>query len=238
MQYAGAIRIDHILGLKRFYLIPRGLRADQGAYVRFPFESLLAAIAQESVANQCIVIGEDLGTVPPGFQDTLARFGIWSFQVMLFQRAADGGFIAPDLYRENALVTFATHDLPTFAGWTSGHDLAVKRSLGLDPGESDGDRANAKDALARSMAWRGLQTVDWLSVTRFLADTPSRLLMVNLEDALGEMNQVNVPGTVHEHPNWRRRLPAMLEDLPASSALPAVTAIMDTSGRSSGGASH
>ncbi len=156
MQYAGAIRIDHILGLKRFYLIPRGLRADQGAYVRFPFESLLAAAAQESVANQCIVIGEDLGTVPPGFQDTLARFGIWSFQVMLFQRAADNGFIAPDLYRENALVTFATHDLPTFAGWMSGHDLAVKRSLGHDPGESDSDRANAKDALARSMAWRGL----------------------------------------------------------------------------------
>jgi 4-alpha-glucanotransferase len=234
MQYAGAIRIDHILGLKRFYLIPRGLRADQGAYVRFPFESLLAAAAQESVANQCIVIGEDLGTVPPGFQDTLARFGIWSFQVMLFQRAADGGFIAPDLYRENALVTFATHDLPTFAGWVSGHDLAVKRSLGLDPGESDSERANAMDALARSMAWRGLHTVDWLSVTQFLAETPSRLLMVSLEDALSEIDQVNVPGTVNEHPNWRRRLPVLLEDLPASSALPAVAAIMDTSGRNSG----
>src|SRR5262249_43018409 len=93
MQYAGAIRIDHILGLKRFYLIPPGVRADQGAYVRFPFEALLAAAAEESNAYRCIVIGEDLGTVPPGFQDTLARFGIWSFQVMLFQRAADGGFI-------------------------------------------------------------------------------------------------------------------------------------------------
>lgn len=234
MQYAGAIRIDHILGLKRFYLIPRGLRADQGAYVRFPFESLLAAVAQESIANRCIVIGEDLGTVPPGFQDTLARFGVWSFQVMLFQRAADGGFIAPDLYRENALVTFATHDLPTFGGWMSGHDLAVKRSLNLDPGESDSNRAKATDALARSMAWRGLQTVDWLSVTRFLADTPSRLLMVSLEDALGEIDQVNVPGTVNEHPNWRRRLPVMVEDLPASSALPAVAAIINASGRSSG----
>jgi 4-alpha-glucanotransferase len=233
MQYAGAIRIDHILGLKRFYLIPRGFRADQGAYVRFPFEALLAAAAQESVANHCIVIGEDLGTVPPSFQDTLARYGIWSFQVMLFQRAADGGFIAPDLYRANALVTIATHDLPTFVGWNSGHDLAVKRGLDIDPGESDSDRAAARDALARAMAWRGLSTVDFLSVTRFLADTPSRLLMVSLEDALGDIEQVNLPGTVDEHPNWRRRLSMPLEDLLESSALPAVANMMETSGRKS-----
>ncbi len=213
MQYAGAIRIDHILGLKRFYLIPRGFRPDQGAYVRFPFEALLAAAAEESIANRCIVIGEDLGTVPPGFQDTLARYGIWSFQVMLFQRAADGGFIAPDLYRANALVTFATHDLPTFSGWVSGHDLTVKRGLDLDPGESDSDRVAAKEALGRAMAWRGLPTVDFLSVTRLLADTPSRLLMVSLEDALGDVEQVNLPGTVDEHPNWRRRLSVPLEDL-------------------------
>jgi 4-alpha-glucanotransferase len=224
MQYAGAIRIDHILGLKRFYLVPRGLRADQGAYVRFPFEALLAAAAQESIANECIVIGEDLGTVPPGFQDTLARYGIWSFQVMLFQRAADGGFIAPEHYRENALVTFATHDLPTFAGWVSGHDLAIKRGLGLDPGETDYERAAAKEVLGRAMAWRGLPAVDWLSVVRFLADTPSRLLLVSLEDVLGELNQVNLPGTIDEHPNWRRRL-----DLPARALFeaPAVQSRVD-----------
>jgi 4-alpha-glucanotransferase len=234
MQYAGAIRIDHVLGLKRSYLIPRGLRADQGAYVRFPFEALLAAAAQESVANRCIVIGEDLGTVPPGFQDTLARYGIWSFQVMLFQRAADGGFVAPDHYRESALVTFATHDLPTFNGWVSGHDLALKRGLNLDPGESDEDRAAAKEALGRAMAWRGLPTVDFLSVTRFLADTPSRLLIVSLEDALGDVEQVNLPGTVDEHPNWRRRLSIPLEDLLGSSALPAVAKIMAATSRANG----
>jgi 4-alpha-glucanotransferase len=234
MQYAGAIRIDHILGLKRFYLIPLGMRADQGAYVRFPFEALLAAAAEESVANKCIVIGEDLGTVPPGFQDMLARYGIWSFQVMLFQRAADGGFIAPEHYRKNALVTFATHDLPTFAGWLSGHDLAVKRGLGLDPGESDSERMAAKEALGRAMAWRGLPGTDWLSATRFLADTPSRLLLVSLEDAVGDVNQVNLPGTIDEHPNWRRRVPVQLEGLLQSSALPAVAAVMDTRGRRSG----
>jgi 4-alpha-glucanotransferase len=231
MQYAGAIRIDHILGLKRFYLIPRGFRADQGAYVRFPFEALLAAAAQESITNECIVIGEDLGTVPPGFQDTLARYGIWSFQVMLFQRAADGGFIAPEHYRENALVTFATHDLPTFAGWIAGHDLAVKRGLGLDPGETDHDRAAANEALGRAMAWRGLPTMDLLSAVRFLADTPSRLLLVSLEDALSEVEQVNLPGTIDEHPNWRRRPSVLLEELLQASTLPAVAAVMATAGR-------
>ena len=234
MQYAGAIRIDHILGLKRFYLIPLGMRADQGAYVRFPFEAMLAAAAQESLANKCIVIGEDLGTVPSGFQDMLTRYGIWSFQVMLFQRAADGGFIAPEHYRENALATFATHDLPTFAGWLSGHDLTVKRGLGHDSGESDDDRVAAKEALGRAMAWRGLPAVDWLSATRFLADTPSRLLLVSFEDAVGDINQVNLPGTIDEHPNWRRRLPVQLEDLLQSSALPAAAAVMETSGRRSG----
>jgi 4-alpha-glucanotransferase len=207
MQYAGAIRLDHVLGLKRLYLVPSDVEADHGAYVRLPFEQLLAAAADESVRNRCIVIGEDLGTVPPGFRETLAEWGLWSYHVMLFERAADGGFIAPDLYRENALVTFATHDLPTFAGWTSRHDLGVKRALNIDPGESDNDRIAALDALQRAMAWQGLPSLDHASVTRFLAKTPSRLLVVTIEDVLGLMEQVNVPGTVHEHPNWRRRVP-------------------------------
>ena len=132
---------------------------------------------------------------------------------MLFERAADGGFIAPDLYRENALVTFATHDLPTFTGWLTRHDLDVKRGLGIDPGESNDDRTTALDALQRAMTWQGLPSLDYPSITRFLAETPSRLLVVTTEDVLGLVEQVNVPGTIHEHPNWRRRLPVSLESL-------------------------
>src|SRR5262249_24333706 len=135
MRHAGAIRLDHVLGLKRFYVVPQGKGAAQGAYIRFPFEAMLAVAAQESGADKGIVIGEDLGTVPEGFRDTLTDWGLWSYHVLLFERAADGGFISPDLYRERGLVTFATHDLPTFAGWASNSDLAVKRGLGLDPGE-------------------------------------------------------------------------------------------------------
>jgi 4-alpha-glucanotransferase len=213
MQYAGAIRLDHVLGLKRLYLVPGNVQADRGAYIRFPFEQLLAAAADESLHSQCIIIGEDLGTVPPHFRETLAEWGLWSYHVTLFERATDGGFIAPDLYRENALVTFATHDLPTFAGWTARHDLGIKRALGIDPGESDSDRIAALEALQRAMAWQGLPSLDYPSVTRFLAKTPSRLLVVTIEDVLGLVEQVNVPGTTHEHPNWQRRLPVSLVDL-------------------------
>jgi 4-alpha-glucanotransferase len=228
MQYAGAIRLDHVLGLKRLYLVPSDVAADHGAYVRLPFEQLLATAADESIRNRCIVIGEDLGTVSPGFRETLAEWGLWSYHVMLFERAADGGFIAPDLYRENALVTFATHDLPTFAGWTSRHDLGVKRALNIDPGESDNDRIAALDALQRAMAWQGLPSLDHASVTRFLAKTPSRLLVVTIEDVLGLVEQVNVPGTIHEHPNWRRR--ASITDL--ANQLAAVADVIGV-GRSS-----
>ena len=133
---------------------------------------------------------------------------------MLFERAADGGFIAPDHYRPNALVTFATHDLPTFAGWSARHDLGVKRALGIDPGESDGDRIAALEALQRAMAWQGLPSLDYPSITRFLAKTPSRLLVVTMEDVLGLVEQVNVPwAPIDQHPNWRRRLPVSLESV-------------------------
>jgi 4-alpha-glucanotransferase len=123
MRYAGAVRLDHVLGLNRLFLIPSGLPATQGTYVRLPFEPLLAVIAQQSVQNRCILIGEDLGTVPEHFRETLARWGIWSYQVMLFQRDANGHFLPPESYRKNAVAAFATHDLPTFSGWAEGHDF-------------------------------------------------------------------------------------------------------------------
>ena len=231
MRYAGAVRLDHVMALQRLYQIPAGMRGDQGAYIRFPFAQMLAAVAEESAANRCIVIGEDLGTVPENFRETVGAAGIWSYQVMLFQRAADGGFIAPDHYRENALVTFGTHDLPTFSGWKSGHDLGVKRMLGLDPGETSETRKAAQEAMARTMAWHGFPALDYPNVIGFLASTPSRLLCVSVEDVLQLTEQVNVPGTVAEHPNWRRRLPVDLENLGEVPMLKTVAEILAAKGR-------
>jgi 4-alpha-glucanotransferase len=232
MRYAGAIRLDHVLALQRLYLVPAGMSADKGVYVRFPFHALLAVIAQESVAHRCLVIGEDLGTVPENFRETLADWGFWSYQVMLFERAWDGAFRAPEHYRENALATFATHDLPTFAGWRTSRDLAVKRELGIDPGETDDERNAAQAALRHALSARGMETVDVLSVTKYLAAASSRLLIVSLEDAVGVAEQVNLPGTVDEHPNWRRRLPVDVADLKRDSTLPDMAQIMRDAGRS------
>jgi 4-alpha-glucanotransferase len=231
MRNAGAIRLDHVLGFKRLYLIPDGMRPDQGVYVRFPFEALLAVSAQESVRNRCIVIGEDLGTVPQGFRETLSSWGLWSYQVMLFERAPDGSFLRPDSYRENALVTFSTHDLATFAGWARGHDLDVKRRLNMDPGETEEDRKAAQLALRRALSVAGTEEPDFTAVARYLAQTPARLMVVAIEDALGIRDQTNIPATIDEHPNWRRRLPVELEDLKLQPGLTAVADVLASAGR-------
>ena len=231
MRYAGAVRLDHVLGLKRLFLIPAGLSAAQGTYVRFPFETLLAVAAQESVAHRCVVIGEDLGTVPEGFRDTLADWGVWSYQVMMFERDWEGRFRAPESYVANALATFNTHDLSTFAGWAANHDLAVKREIGIDPGESDEDRARARAALRDALALPHGAEPDFPAVAAYLARTPSRLLMVAMEDVLGIPDQPNVPGTVHEHPNWRRRLPVTLEDIAQDKGLAGLAEVMTAAGR-------
>jgi len=231
MHYAGAIRLDHVLGLKRLYIIPHGMRAIQGAYIRFPFEALLAVAAHASVEHRCIVIGEDLGTVPDNFRETLADWGLWSYQVMLFERRWDGTFAPPESYRQNALVTFGTHDVSTFAGWRDHRDLIVKQALGMDPGETSEQRHGAFHALNQALRQHGIEGTDFPAVAKFLADTPCRLLMISLEDLLGITDQVNLPGTVDEHPNWRQRLPIVLEELRNHEAVVRVAQIMSSAGR-------
>jgi 4-alpha-glucanotransferase len=213
MRYAGAIRLDHVLGLKRLYLVPHGFSAKEGVYVQMPFEALLAATAQESLRHRCVVIGEDLGTVPEGFREAMADWGIWSYLVMMFERDDHGRFRGIGHYAENALVTFNTHDLSTYAGWRCFSDLKLKRSLGLDPGESDDARWHALTMLSDVLRHHAIDSHDLFAVVKFLAQTKSRLLAISLEDLLGVIDQPNIPGTVDEHPNWRRRLPLELGEI-------------------------
>jgi 4-alpha-glucanotransferase len=222
MRHAGAIRLDHVLGLKRLYLVPHGFAADNGVYVQMPFEALLAATALESVAHRCVVIGEDLGTVPEGFREQIADWGIWSYQVMMFERDDDGKFRGIDHYAPNALVTFNTHDLSTYAGWRSFSDLARKRSLGIDPGESDDARWHALAMLTDVLRRHGIDRHDLNAVVGFLARTESRLLAISLEDLLGVIDQPNIPGTVDEHPNWRQRLPLAIDEIASAIDVPAL----------------
>ncbi len=216
MRHAGAIRLDHVLGLKRLYLVPHGFAADNGAYVQMPFEALLAATAQESTKHRCVVIGEDLGTVPEGFREQMAEWGIWSYQVMMFERDDQGLFRGIDHYTPNALVTFNTHDLSTYAGWRSFSDLKLKRSIGIDPGESDDARWHALSMLSNVLRHHAIDDHDLYAVAGFLARTKSRLLAISLEDLLGVVDQPNIPGTVNEHPNWRQRLPLTIDAMAAA----------------------
>ncbi|WP_398477535.1 4-alpha-glucanotransferase [Tardiphaga sp.] len=213
MRYAGAIRLDHVLGLNRLYVVPHGYRPNNGAYVKMPLEALLAVTAQESVDNNCVVIGEDLGTVPDGFRDHMAAWGIWSYLVMMFERDERYAFRGIDYYQPNALVTFNTHDLPTYSGWRSYHDLQLKRSIGIDPGESDDARRYALQMLDEVLRQNGIDRTDFYGVAHFLARTRTRLEAIALEDLLGVTDQPNIPGTIDEHPNWRQRLPATVEHL-------------------------
>jgi 4-alpha-glucanotransferase len=213
MRHAGAVRLDHAFGLRRLYLVPRGFGPANGAYVQMPFEALLAATALESVANRCVVIGEDLGTVPEGFREQMNGWGIWSYLVMMFEQDDNKVFRNADYYIADALVTFNTHDLSTYAGWRSFSDLKTKRALGIDPGETDQGRWDALGQLDDLLRRHGIPNHDLYAVASFLARTRSRMMAVSMEDLLGLTDQPNIPGTVNEHPNWRRRLPVSIEHL-------------------------
>jgi 4-alpha-glucanotransferase len=152
---------------------------------------------------------------------------------MLFEREGDGHFRPPEAYPEEALATFNTHDLPTLRGWLEGHDLRTKRALGLDSRESDDTRAWARQCLEAALGERNLSVGGHLLVglARFLSRTPSRLVAIALDDIAGALDQINIPGTFDEHPNWCRRMPVSLEDLDQNEDLNAVGAAFAQSGR-------
>ena len=148
---------------------------------------------------------------------------------MLFERAADGSFALPESYPEDALVAFGTHDVATFSGWMTEHDLAIKEALGINPGETRDERRRTFEALRLAL---GHQEADFHAVAEHLSYAPSRLLVVAMEDVLNVNEQVNLPGTIDEHPNWRGRLPISLEDFWQHVGLKRLAAMLETRGRS------
>jgi 4-alpha-glucanotransferase len=232
MRHAGALRLDHVLGLKRLFMIPRG--GAGGTYVRFPFEPLLRVISEESHCHSCIVIGEDLGNVPEGFRDVLAQWGLWGCRVMLFEREHDGDFRVPAQYPAQTLASFNTHDLPSFRGWMEGHDLLVRKAIGVAPGESDEARAKSQAALRKALAqWAPAYDPDDIAaLVAFLGATPCPLAVIALDDILGVRDQVNIPATVAQHPNWRRKLPVAIEELKRYVGLARVAQAFAQAGRS------
>ena len=241
MCHAGALRLDHAMGLQRLYWIPEGESAREGAYVRYPFRALLEAVAEESCVFGTIVIGEDLGTVPAGFTDTMVRAGLLSYQVLYFGRSGQR-FQPPEDYRREALVCASTHDLPTLKGWWTGTDIdwrvrtgrATKAEAEIRRQDRLAERTGLIEALAEAgllpapaaahaLAAPALSDAALIAAHRFLARTPSRLFAVQLDDALGTVEQANLPGTVDEHPNWRRKMAVGIEELRDHALFRAVT---------------
>ena len=215
MRHARLLRIDHVMGLQRAFWIPRGRSAEEGAYVGYDLDAMLGIVALESVRNRCVVVGEDLGTVPEGFRERLRDAGVLGSRLIYFERDASGGFLPPPAYPRLAAASIGTHDLPPLAGWWLGTDLGVNGAVE--------DRDRSRLALIDALEGSGAAGPDCArrlrrnvgkakaipelteATHRFLAATPSLLHVVALEDVLGETGAVNVPGTVDEHPNWRRR---------------------------------
>ena len=232
LRHAGALRIDHVLGLFRQFWIPQGMSGAEGAYVRFPADDLLGILALESTRANALVVGEDLGTVPPEVPPALARWGVLSSKVLVFERAPGGAFRAPREYPRMALATANTHDLAPLAGWWDGRDVQRRREVGLLADDAAAASATAerrvdRTALLRLLVDEALLEREVLddeaavdeprvraAVHALLRRTPAWLVGLSLEDLVGEAEPVNVPGVGTDlYPAWQRRLTMPLEAL-------------------------
>lgn len=245
MRHAGALRLDHVMGIQRLYFIPESESAQFGAYVRYPMKEMLEILSDASWKMRCIVVGENLGTVPIGFNDAMTGAGLLGYRILYFTRG-EGRMAAPAEYPREAMVCASTHDLPTLKGWWTGSDIAwrlkVERITEEEAELFRKDRELDKQLLLVTLADEGLidrqiadaarsgdmppEMSDWivLAVHRMLARTPSRLFAVQLDDALGVTEQPNLPGTTDEHPNWRRKTPVTIEALADHPGLRALAA--------------
>ncbi|WP_394244869.1 4-alpha-glucanotransferase [Vibrio astriarenae] len=233
MKHCGSLRIDHVLGLLRLWWIPKGENATNGAYIYYPVEDMLAILALESHRHECSVIGEDLGTVPDEIVGILRDAGVHSYKVFFFETSEDdGGYISPAHYADQSMSALCTHDMPTLRGFWHCDDLKMGRELGLYPNEQQleglfADRLKSKQGILDSVAWHGYlpegvgRDAQYVPMDTSLAEAlqlhvaagSSTLLSVQLEDWLEMDKPVNIPGTVDEYPNWRRKLSMNLDQI-------------------------
>ncbi|MEZ5352584.1 MAG: 4-alpha-glucanotransferase [Bryobacteraceae bacterium] len=256
-RHGGALRIDHVMRLFRLYWIPDGFAASEGTYVRDYHDDLLRVLALESVREQVLIVGEDLGTVEPWMREALARTGILSYRLFYFEKHPDGAFRRPREYPAQALVSSTTHDLPTLSGFWAGRDIDVRFALGLLGDEANRDRVREQRRVEKHRMLDALIGEGFLpgnfsraaadgpelsgelhnAITGYLASTPSLLLTLNQEDLTKEVDQQNVPATTWEYPNWRRKMRFSVEDLSRDPKAAAFAQMMrhwlDRTGRAS-----
>lgn len=231
MRAAGALRLDHVMALRRLFWIAPG--GGGGAYMHYRIDEMMAIVALESVRQRCLVIGEDLGTVPPEVQQAMQQYGLLSYCPLYFEHDEEGGFRAPGDWKPHSLAVAGTHDLPTLRGFWRGEDIALRRKLGLYPAEQafrkhSVERAADRARLLLALEAEGLQPAGeaarpapleltpelGTALHELLGRTASQLVGVQLEDVLLQLEQVNLPGTTEDRwPNWRRKLELELDAL-------------------------
>jgi 4-alpha-glucanotransferase len=230
MRHAGGLRIDHVMGLQHLYCIPEGCSPAEGAYVGYAIDDLIGILALESHRHRCLVVGEDLGTVPEGFRERLITANILSYRVLFFEQNWDeGGFILPEDYPRLGLAVASNHDLPTLVGWWEGRDINLKERLGLYPSRDEAgyqrdlrekDRASIVEAFRSEglLEAHGELSAEQFTIAahNFLARSGCALVVAQMDDLLGEADQVNVPGTSVQNPNWRRKYKMTVEEIASS----------------------
>ena len=237
MRYYGALRLDHVMSLFRLWWVPGGVSPRDGAYVHYPLEQFLTILALESARAACLVVGEDLGVVPDEMRRAMPDLGLYHYKVLLFEQK-DGRFLQPQEYVKRALATVTTHDMPTLKSYWEGRDIELRRSLNMYPSEeierevAEG-RGRDRHALLAALKEQGLlPSADFndqhpftpelaQSLHLYLARSAAILAAVQMEDLLGMVEPVNIPGTHTEYPNWQRKLSENIEAVAARQDLAA-----------------
>jgi 4-alpha-glucanotransferase len=215
LRHAGGVRIDHVMGLARLWVVPQGMKSSDGAYLRMPVDDLMRLVVLESQRHRAVILGEDLGTLPHGFSEKLNTAGIAGLRVLWFERYGKH-YTPPSGWTRTAVAMTTTHDLPTVAGWWQGNDIRWREKLSM-AGDDDAVRAEDRAALWEAFNHSGATHAaqppasDGAAVTyaacAHLGRAACTLALLPIEDALSLSEQPNLPGTTDEHPNWRRRLP-------------------------------
>jgi (1->4)-alpha-D-glucan 1-alpha-D-glucosylmutase len=247
MRDSGALRMDHVMGLRRLFWVMRGLPAREGAYVLYPFEDMLGILALESQRNRCLVIGEDLGTVPDEVRHALQPMSVLSTRLLYFERYQDGRLKPPREYPANAAAAVTTHDLPTLAGFWQGLDIDLRQERHLFPDDEIRNRQIVERAADRAQLLVALKNEDVLpagsalhqvgfpemtaelaaAVYTYLARSPCKLLLVQMEDGFGLTGQPNLPGTSESaYPNWRLKMALNLEEWQGNAHLQGIVAAL------------
>jgi 4-alpha-glucanotransferase len=227
MRHTGLLRIDHVMGLHRLWWVPHGHPASAGAYVSYPAEELYAILSVESHRHKTMLVGENLGTVPPEVNKSMDRHGLRRMYVLQYEQQPEGPLSKPE---KQVVASLNTHDMPGFAAHWAGLDIADRADLGLIPKKELARESRKREQLRKNLIGflrkkillktarpKTEEVLD--AVLRYLARGPAETVLVTLEDLWNEERPQNVPGTSTERPNWRRKARRSLDDLRADDQL-------------------